>query len=263
MTFKLPTQLRVKALATNPHFMLLYSNPKVGKTEAASQLAGNLLLDIENGSDYCSTGLILKCENWKQVEQMGKEILTQKELTGKWPYQYLTVDTATELEVWCDGLGKQLYLNAPMAKKEYKENPERLASITILPGQDGAYGPGYLWLRIAYTKCIEYLQTLAPHLILLAHVKDKELVDKTGKEIQSDSVHSKNLDLTGKLKAITCSKADSIGYMYRKVVGGTNGKQDEELWVNFHGSEIMAGSRPKHLAGANFKFDWEKIFIPE
>jgi len=263
MAIKLPTQPRSGALKKNPRVLLLYSAPKVGKTEAASKLQNNLLLDLEDGSDYASDGLILKVNKWEEIEQAGTQILEHKKQTGNWLYNYLTVDTATELEVWCDGLGKRQYLAAPMAGAKYKANPDLLPSITVLPGQDGAYGPGYLWLRIAYTKCFEYLQTLAPHLILLAHVKDKELVDKTGKEITVDSVHSKNLDLTGKLKAITCAKADSIGYMYRKVVGAEQGKQVEELWVNFHGSEIMAGSRPKHLAGVNMKFDWNSIFIPE
>lgn len=263
MPIKLPTQSRSGALKKNPKVLLLYSAPKVGKTEAASQLKDNLLLDLEEGSDYAEQGLIQQVNSWKEIEEVGKQILDNKKSTGNWLYQYLTVDTATELEVWCDELGKKLYLNAPMAGAKYKANPDLLPSITILPGKDGDYGPGYLWLRIAYTKCFEYLQTLAPHLILLAHVKDKELVDKKGNEITIDSVHSKNLDLTGKLKAITCARADSIGYLYRKTVGGEQGKAVDELWVNFHGTEIMAGSRPKHLAGQNMKFDWSRIFIPE
>lgn len=258
MAIKLPTESRTAPLRKNPRILLLYSAPKMGKTMAASQLKDNLLLDIEDGSDFVSQGMIMKANSWAEVEKIGQAIID----AGR-PYKYLTVDTATELESWCDGLGKLLYLNAPMAGAKYKANPELLPSITVLPGQDGAYGPGYLWLRIAYIKCFEYLRTLAPHLILLAHVKDKELVDKTGKEITVDSVHSKNLDLTGKLKAITCAKADAIGYMYRKVVGAEAGKQVEKLFVNFHGSEIMAGSRAEHLAGKEIEFDWSRIFIEE
>jgi len=263
MAIKLPTQTRTGALKKNPKFLLLYSPPKVGKTTVASQLKDNLLLDIEDGSDYVEQGLIIKCSKWEEVVEVGEQIREHKKQTGQFLYKYLTVDTATELEQWCDGLGKRLYLAAPMAGAKYKANPDLLPSITVLPGQDGAYGPGYLWLRIAYGKCIDYLLTLAPTLILLAHVKDKELVDKTGREIQADSVHSKNLDLTGKLKAITCAKADAIGYMYRKVTGAEAGKQVTKLFVNFHGAEIMAGSRPKHLDGREFEFDWNKIFLPE
>lgn len=257
MTIKLPTVPRTKAKRTNPRFLLIYSAPKVGKTEAAGQLENNLVLDLENGSDFAEKGMYIKAKSWEDVEEIGKEILA----AGK-PYKYLTIDTATELESWCDGLGKRMYLNAPMAAQKYKNNPELLASITVLPGEKGAYGPGYLWLRIAYAMCIDYLQTLAPTLILLAHVKDKVLVDKEGNEIHMSAVQSKNIDLTGKLRAITCSKADSIGYMYRKVSGSEKGKPVEELRINFHGLETMAGSRPKHLAGQDFVFDWNKIFLP-
>lgn len=258
MAIQLPTKPRSKPLKINPKFLLLYGSPKCGKSEQASLLENNLLLDVEDGSDYCEQGLIIKATNWEEVLKIGKEILEQ----GR-PYPYLTIDTATELESWCDGLGKRLYLNAPMAAAKYKANPDLLASITVLPGEKGAYGPGYLWLRIAYGMCITYLQTLAPHLILLAHVKDNELVDKQGNEVHAGSVRSKSIDLTGKLKAITCSKADAIGFMYRKPVSAENGKQIDQLRVNFHGDEVMAGARPKHLAGVDMEFDWNKIFLPE
>lgn len=256
MPINLPTKSRSAPLRTNPKIILLYSAPKVGKTEAASLLENNLILDLEDGSDYCQQGLIIKAKNWDEVEKIGDEIIK----AGK-PYKFITVDTATELESWCDSLGKKLYLAAPMAAKKYKENPDLLASITVLPGEKGAYGPGYLWLRIAYGMCFTYLQKLADHLILLAHVKDAAIVDKEGNEVHAGSVMSKNLDLTGKLKAITCSKADSIGFMYRKVVGAENGVPVEELRVNFHGIEVMSGSRPKHLAGKDMLFDWSKIYL--
>lgn len=258
MNITLPTQSRTGALKKNPVISLFYSAPKVGKTEAASRLADNLILDLENGSNYVEQGMILKANNWEEVVQIGETIIE----AGR-PYKFLTVDTATELESWCDGLAKRLYLNAPMAAKKYKDNPELLASITVLPGEKGAYGPGYMWLRIAYAKCFEYLQTLAPHLILMAHIKDSAIVDKEGTEIRAETVHSKSLDLTGKLKAITCSKADAIGYLFRKTIPNLEkaGETIDELWVNFRGDEVMAGCRAKHLAGKTMKFDWDKIFI--
>lgn len=258
MSLILPTKSRSGALKKNPRILLLYGAPKCGKTEQVSKLENNLILDLENGSDYADQGMFIKVKTWDEIEKVGSEIIK----AGR-PYKYLTVDTATELENWCDGLGKQLYLNAPSAAAKYKANPDLLASITVLPGEKGAYGPGYLWLRIAYSMCFEYLQTLADTLIMICHVKDKDLVDNQGNEINAAAVHSKSIDLTGKLKAITCGKADSIGRVYRKVVGAENGQPIEELRVNFHGLEIMAGSRPKHLAGKDLKFEWDQIFLEE
>lgn len=258
MSINLPTKSRSAPLKINPKILLLYGAPKCGKTEAVSKLENNLVLDLEDGSDYADQGLFLKVNTWEEILKIGEEIKRQN-----YPYKYITVDTATELEAWCDGLGKRLYLNAPMAAKKYKDNPDLLASITVLPGEKGGYGPGYLWLRIAYGMCFEYLQTLSPHLILIAHVKDAALVDDKGNEIHAGAVKSKNLDLTGKLKAITCSKASAIGYIYRKPISAEGGKQVDQLRVNFHGDEVMSGSRPKHLAGIDMEFDWNKIYLPE
>ena len=87
-------------------------------------------------------------------------------------------------------------------------------------------------------------------------------IEKKGKEVQA-----KDLDLTGKLKAITCSDADAIGYLYR----GT----DNELIINFQSSdEVTCGARPAHLKGqqitvAEYDEDkndlknvaWDKIYV--
>jgi len=258
MSINLPLEKRTKAKKINPRILLLYGPPKVGKSTIASQLENNLILDIEKGSDYLETGLIMKANSWEKVMEIGEAI----KAAGK-PYKYLTLDTATELEEWCDALGKRLYLAAPSAGKKYKDNPDLLASIKVLPGNDGGYGPGYQWLRIAYGMCFNYLRSLAEHFIIIAHVRDSTLVDNKGNEIHGGSVLSKNLDLTGKLKAITCSRADSIGFIYRKIVGAENGKPVSELRVNFSGSEVMAGSRARHLVGQDFEFDWNKIFMSE
>ena len=89
----------------------------------------------------------------------------------------------------------------------------RLPGMSILSLPNGG---GYLYLRIAFQKWIDKLNKLADHVILVGHLKDK-VVDKKGTEVVV-----KDLDLTGKLKQITCSRADAIGYISRdKGVGGT------------------------------------------
>lgn len=255
MPIFLPTQ-PIKATAKNPNTLLLYGSPKIGKTSAAAELENNLIIDIENGSKYVDA-LKIQAENWGEVYEIGQEIIAK----GR-PYKYITLDTATQLELWAEDLGKTLYLQAPMAKKEYKDNPDRLSSILVLPGEKGAYGPGYQWLRIAYFRCFNYLLTLVPKdgcLILIAHIKDTQLVDKEGREVSSG-----DLALTGKLKQITCSKADAIGYIYRITTGAKDGRPVSELRINFYsGNEVLSCSRCKHLAGEDFAFDWKKIFVEE
>jgi len=91
----------------------------------------------------------------------------------------------------------------------------------------------YPWLREAFTKVIDFVKTWAPRIILVGHVKDIVL-EKNGAEF-----NALDLDLTGKLKRITSSQSDAIGYLYRK--GSKN-------ILSFKTTdEISCGARPEHL----------------
>jgi len=91
----------------------------------------------------------------------------------------------------------------------------------------------YPWLREAFTKVIDFVKTWAPRIILVGHVKDIVL-EKNGAEF-----NALDLDLTGKLKRITSSQSDAIGYLYRK--GSKN-------MLSFKTTdEISCGARPEHL----------------
>lgn len=265
----------IPAHLIDPRILLLYSAPKVGKTELCLALPNSLLLDLEDGSGFasgtkitvkpCGDGECKKCKrigfydagvcSLDKLNQIGGEIHKQDK-----PYDYIIVDTATELEAWCE-MDATLAYKASTIGSTFKG-----ASALELPK-----GAGYHWLRMSYGKYFAALRTLPTKcLIVLAHVKDKMLVDKKGREVESS-----DLDLTGKLKQITCSKADAIGYIYRKTIGaGEQGRALEEIRVNFHSSEINAGSRAKHLAGKDLLLsnvvdtskekpvvNWDSIFI--
>jgi hypothetical protein len=85
------------------------------------------------------------------------------------------------------------------------------------------------------------------------------MLEKNGAEF-----NSLDLDLTGKLKRITTSNADAIGYLYRK--GNKN-------ILSFKtADDIACGARPEHLRNqeivvSEIKEDgtvitnWDKIFI--
>lgn len=266
MNLILPTERRKKALTINPKFLLLYSPPKCGKTTLLSKLDNNLLLDIDNGaSDYLEDCLVIKADSWDELEQIGLEIIKANK-----PYKYVTLDNASRLDNWAEELGKRMYLNAPMAASKYKSNPELLHSILALPGKDGGYGPGYLWHRLAYAKCLEFLMQLSDYFILIAHLKDKLLTEKS--TIVADAT---DVDLVGKLKQITCSRADAIGFVYRKTVGTEAGEPLEEIYISFRSTGLAAGSRSRHLTGKEIFLskvakegediivDWSKIYLLE
>ena len=93
----------IKASAINPKTLIVYSKPKVGKTTLFANLKNNLIIDIENGSDYLDA-LKIKANNIEELYEIGKKI---KEAGN--PYQYITLDTVTALEEMVLPLALKMY----------------------------------------------------------------------------------------------------------------------------------------------------------
>tara|TARA_R110002051_G_scaffold102168_1_gene173298 strand:- start:1679 stop:2377 length:699 start_codon:yes stop_codon:yes gene_type:complete len=230
---ELPTE-KVKASRKSPKNMIIYGPPKIGKTSVLAELDNCLLIDLEDGSDMVDA-LKVKVNNLAELQAVGTEIMKK----GR-PYKYIAIDTISKLEEWCEIEAKSIYKETPMGKNFDSKNTG--ASVLSLPN-----GAGYLYLRMAYKKWLEKLNKLADHIILVGHLKDK-MLEKKGKEVAV-----KDLDLTGKIKQITCANADAVGYIYR---------EDDETMISFNSLEdVTAGSRCAHLKGATMPLAWDSIFI--
>ena len=225
---------KVKASRKSPKNMIIYGPPKIGKTSILAELDDCLIIDLEEGSDMIDA-LKIKVTSLKELANVGREIINQ----GK-PYKYVAIDTISKLEELCEAYAKKIYMQTPMGKTFEQKNPG--ASVLSLPN-----GAGYLYLRMAYKEWMDKLNKLADHVILVGHLKDK-MLEKKGKEVAV-----KDLDLTGKIKQITCANSDAVGYIYR---------EGEETMVSFNSLEdIVAGSRCEHLKGQTMPMNWSKIFI--
>jgi hypothetical protein len=239
MSIVLPTS-KVKADRQNPKRMVIYSKPKTGKTTAYAGLENNLILDLENGSDYVEA-LKVKIGSLQELLDAGKAI----KAAGN-PYKFITIDTVTALEDMIMPLAIKLYRGTSMGKNYDGDN------VTTLPN-----GAGYLYIRQAFFQVLDFIDTLAPHIILSGHIKDKVVDDK------GEMVMSANIDLTGKIKSLICANADAIGYMYRK-----GNKTILSFKTN---EEVTCGARPEHLRNeeivvtemidGELKTSWEKVFI--
>lgn len=225
----------------DPGVAIFYGPPKVGKTTLIDKLDNNLILDLEKGTKYLnalSVNIIgiktpskekeedrkkREKENEYYLDEVGKAVMT----AGR-PYDYITLDTATEFEEMLKPVALEMYRNTPMGEG-YDGN------ILDLPR-----GAGYYWLREAFKLYIDKLKKLTPRLILIGHLKET-VISKGGKE-----VNAKDLDLTGKIKTIACAGADAIGYVYRG--------ENSELRINFKtADEITCGARCQHLRGQDIK----------
>ena len=251
---ELPTQ-KSKASRVNPKKIILFSNPKSGKTTAVAALENNLILDLENGSEFLDALKInvlqLARDNNKTPLTVLKEIINtireSNEKKGGYTYKFITLDTVSALEDIALELANILYRKTPMGRNWTGDD------VTKLPN-----GAGYQYLREAMDVILNEIEPLCDTLIILGHLKGK-FVELKGKEMEA-----RGLALTGKIASILCSQVDAIGYVYR---------DDNKTLVNFAPSEsLIVGSRPEHLKNktitliesdkdGKLTIDWSKIFI--
>ena len=254
--FKLPME-KVPALSKSPNLLILFSKPKVGKTELLAQLPNSLLIDLEKGSDFVDA-VKIKAESVDDILAIGKKIQAAKN-----PYEYIILDTMSALEEMCIPYAEILYSKKLQGKSWFKKTADgklasdsgkaQYGSILNLPN-----GVGYSFLREAVTKVVEFVKTLTPRVILVCHIKDV-LLEKAGAEFTAA-----DLDLTGKIRRILTSQSDAIGYIYRKN-SNTN-------VLSFATSDsVSCGARPAHLRNAEIEISkmtpdglvthWDKVFI--
>jgi len=254
--FELPMQI-VKASHKSPKNIIIFSKPKCGKTALIAQLPGFLILDLEKGSDYVDA-LKVQANNIDEIKKIGTAIKD-----AGYPYKGVAIDSITALEEMCIPYAEIIYSRTSMGKNWFKANADNTGyaedsgkkiygNILNMP-----QGGGYQYLREAFSKMIEYIKTWAPRIILVGHVKDT-MLEKNGKEFSS-----LELDLTGKIKRITASQSDAIGYMFRK---------GEQNILSFKTTdEISCGARQEHLRNAEIVISeiidgklvtyWERIYV--
>ncbi len=255
----------------SPNEILIYSKPKMGKTDLVSRIEDCGIIELERGAEYVS-GYVHNIDNLKELDQ----VLTWLEKEN--PYKYIAFDTMTRLEEWCEIEGTLNYMNSVQGKSFNRVTLEHVArgiakeaslnkqfpvghvgfeSVNTL-GQ----GYGYKWSRESYQKWFLRMKNLKGRKLFLAHIKDKLIDSKNG-----DQVQGRDIDLTGKLKTITASFVDTIAYLYRGTDGNT--------YLSFKAGEAVAeGSRSKHLTGQEIligewdkeakdysKLHWDKIYI--
>lgn len=266
---ELPTKRR-EAQNYNPKLLVLFGKPKSGKSTLMASLDSNLIIDLEDGYRALSV-MDIQVRTAQQMFEVEKLIRSKmEELKGEYPYRFITIDNATRLEEMCLPYAAHLYRNTAMGAswgylKDSANRPVKdangknvidpKADVRLLPN-----GAGYLYLRQALKKMVDMFKPLCDTLILVAHVKDRQ-IKLNGEELSEMSV-----DLAGKMGDIICGEADAIGYIYR------DGKK---TYISFEGGDnTIREARPLHLRGKkievassdednNVTVDMSKIFLNE
>jgi hypothetical protein len=235
----LPTK-KTKIVSQDPRNLIIFSNPKAGKSSSISQLPDTLILDLEDGYKYLNNCYVQQIETVQDLYNVAKDLRTEKH-----NFKFVAIDTVTKLEEVALSLAKKLYMDTPMGKNFDGDNVLKLPQ-----------GAGHLYLREAMQKIISWFEIPGINLILVGHVKDKSLTEG-GTELTV-----KNLDLAGKISTILSAKSDAIAYLYRDTETG-------DLMANFGDmNSVLTGARMPHLAGKtiqlaerimNDKGEWEII----
>jgi hypothetical protein len=198
----------------DPKNLIIFGLPKVGKTSSLAKLPNNLIIDLEDGTDYIE-GFVYKANKIKDLYEVSQALRNEEH-----QFKFVTIDTITALEELAIKLA---------CKNEGVESKEQLFNLP--------YGRGYSAHRDAVKEILSWFYGIGVNVILTAHVKDKSLAEG------STELNVKTLDLGGKLSNILSADSDAICYVYRDVENGN-------LMANFGDmNSVLTGARSAHLAG--------------
>lgn len=242
MPLLIPTT-RQPATTREPRNILIYSKAKVGKTTACAKLPNALHVDTEFGSSFVEcrrVQLTSSADAWELAERLPA-------IWKEAPFRFLVIDVVDTLEDWAEGIATSYYKSLPMGKN--------FEGDSVLALDKGA---GYRFLREAFKDLVfRFMANAQWSTIFLGHIRDK-YSDATSKI--GNAVVEGDVDLTGKIKSIMCSRVDAIGYMYRDALGA--------LKVCFDTKDVInCGNRAPYLAGKTLTFstppkpeDWAQLF---
>lgn len=235
----------------NPKLLVIFGKPKSGKSSFVASIDDNLIIDLEDGYRALSV-MKVQARSVADLNEIAQAILTKGRELKRAPYKFITIDNASRLETISLPLAAELYRATPMGASwglltdtngipikdkqgRFVINPK--ADVRQLPN-----GSGYLYYRQALKQLIDLFKPLCDTLILVCHVKDKQ-IRKNGEEMSEMSV-----DLAGKSADIICGEADAVGYLYR---------DGNKTFLSFEGGDnTIREARPLHLRG-------KKILVAE
>lgn len=255
----LPTEATKPVGVLEPSRLMIFGQPKIGKTRLFMDLPNSLMVDLEEGSKYYAGMKInVKEEAMKEGKhpvaaylEIANLIKKANQDAGKKVYDFIGIDTLTVLEDWA----------TIHATSEYKKSAigKNFSGGNIV--KELSQGAGYSWQRDSFEMLYKAFDGLANKcLILFAHVKTASIQKK------GETLNAKDVNLTGKLKLMITSDMDATGYMYREKSSNKNALSfltDEQ--------DLVTGSRIPALAGKTFLISevkegdvfesyWEKIF---
>jgi len=210
-------------------FLLIYGQPKTGKSTFGSQLPRSLFLNFEQGTNALAGIRSVPILRWGDF----KKVLSQlRKPQAREIYDSIVVDTASIAWQLCE---------------KYICQREGVDSIRDIP-----WGQGWGMLRNEFSECWREITLLGFGILFIAHSKDKptEMRDEDGNEITAVAP-----DLPNQCYTIINSIVDIIGYL--QVQMNTDGTSERFLYTRSTPT-VFAGSRYQYLA-PKIKFGYQEL----
>lgn len=210
-------------------FLLIYGQPKTGKSTFGSQLPRSLFLNFEQGTNALAGIRSVPILRWSDF----KKILTQlRKPQAREMYDSIVVDTASIAWQLCE---------------KYVCQREGVDSIRDIP-----WGQGWGMLRNEFSECWREITLLGFGILFIAHSKDKptEMLDENGEAITAVAP-----DLPNQCYTIINSIVDIIGYL--QVQMHADGTSERYLYTRSTPT-VFAGSRYQYLA-PKIKFGYKEL----
>ena len=210
-------------------FLLIYGQPKSGKSTFGSQLPRALFLNFEQGTNALAGIRGVPILRWTDF----KKVLSQlRKPQAKEMYDSIVVDTASIAWQLCE---------------QYICQRESVDNIREVP-----WGQGWNMVKAEFSECWREITLLGFGILFIAHAKDRptEMRDEEGNAITAVAP-----DLPNNAYTIINSIVDIIGYL--QVQMNPDGSTERYLYTRST-PNVFAGSRYQYLA-PKIKFGYNEL----
>ena len=207
-------------------FVLIYSQPKAGKTSLACQFPKNLLLAFEKGYNAIAGAKVVDIDKWSTFKMVLRQLAKPE---AQEMYNTVTIDTASIAWDLCEQ-----FICA-------QAGVQRLADIP--------WGQGYTLLSNEFENCLRQITMLGYGLVIITHVAiRKETINDNEVEFYAPALNKRCYPICNRL-------VDIIGYI--DVEWDEDGNSTRWLYTR-QTPNIVAGSRYKYLA-PKIKFGYQEL----
>ena len=200
--------------------VLLYGEPKSGKTTTASKFPGALVLAFEKGYSAIPGIMAKPMNTWGDFKKVLSELRDEE---VKQVFQTVVIDTADIAYQYCE---KYICNRESDAQKSYE-------TISDIP-----FGKGFKMAQLEFDECIRKILQMDYGLVLISHAQDKTFKDEQGVEYNQIIPTLEN-----KARLVCERTCDIIGYSRIIDVEG-EGPQ----------TKLFLRGTPRFVAGSRFAY---------